>query len=192
MDDMDAAKSGTKPYRLGAFIDGHGWVEHKYGRVWQRKEDRLVAAPDDAQVELILKLAADLQEPFRVLYVLLVPRDDSQDEGRFELMEPLTRNELTSFARRYRELFENDGRHHLWVASAHDDATIVYDQHNVLYLYGPLTRFEKVLLDEGLSEGEVIFPSPHSHHYHEELDPLVDDMLERYEWQWYPLDTRSD
>jgi hypothetical protein len=192
MDDMDAAKSGTRPYRLGAFIDGVGWVEHKYGRVWAREENRLVAAPDEDQIDLILKLTADLREPFRVLYVLLVPRDDSQDEGRFELTEPLTRDELAAFVRRYRELFENDGRHHLWIASPFEEATVVYDQHNVLYLYGPLARFERVLEDAGLSEGEVIFPSPHSHHYHEELDGLVDDMLERYEWHWFPLDTRTD
>lgn len=189
---MDAAKSGTRPYRLGAFLDGAGWTEYQYGRVWKREESRLVAAPDKGQVDLILRLADELQEPFRVLYVLLVPRDDGQDEGRFELAEPLGRAELRSFLRRYRELFEHDGRHHLWVASPVDDATVVYDQHNVLYLYGPLLRFENVLKEQGLSEGEVLLPSPHSHHYHEELDSEVDDMLTRYEWQWYPLDTRTD
>lgn len=64
----------------------------------------------------------------------------------------------------------------------------MYDQHNVLYLYGPLPQFEKSLNEAGLREGQVVFPSPHSHHYHEELDPLVDDMLGRYEWQRHPLD----
>jgi hypothetical protein len=188
---MDA-KSRTKPYRFGAFVDGVGWIEHQYGRVWERQEDRLVVAPDTGQVDLILDLAAEIQEPYRLLYVLLVPRDDGQDEGRFELNEPLDWRELGSFLHRYRELFENDGRHHLRISSPAEDATIVYDQHNVLYLYGAGARFERVLAGAGLSEGAVVFPSPHSHHYHEEHDSIVDDMLARYEWQWYPLDTRVE
>jgi hypothetical protein len=189
---MDAAKSGTRPYRLGAFVDGVGWVEHKYGSVWQRLEDRLVAAPDGGQIELILRLVDELDEPFRILYVLLVSRDEEQDEGRFELMQTLNREELASFLHRYRELFENDGRHHLWIAAGDAPASIVYDQHNVLYLYGPLERFGAVLNDAGLTAADVHFPSPHSHHYHKEMDSMLDDMLERFEWQWYPLDTRTD
>ena len=189
---MDAAKSGTRPYRLGAFVDGVGWIEHKYGRVWQQEPTRLIAAPDKDQIALTLNLVEGLQEPFRVLYVLLVPRDDQKDEGRFEMMQLLSREELSAFLLRYRELFENDGRHHLWVTASDDDASIVYDQHNVLFLYGPSERFTKVLNAAGLAEGEVVYPSPHSHHYHAENDAALDDMLERYEWQWYPLDTRTD
>lgn len=194
---MDGAKSGIKPYRLGAFVDGRGWVEHRYGRVWERKasetgKPRIVAAPDDRQIDLILDLARLLQPPLRILYVLLVPRDDGQDEGRFEMTRALDYSELEAFLRRYRELFECDGRHHLWIASPDLDATIVYDQHNVLYLYGDLDAYASRLNDWGLREGQVEFPSPHSHHYHAELDDTVDEMLHRYEWRWFPLDARTD
>ncbi len=183
---MDAAKSGTRPYRLGAFVDGVGWVEHTYGRVYEKLEDRIVAAPDRDQVSLILKLAEESRGPFQILYFLLVPRDEEQDEGRFELTEALEIEDLSSFLLRYRELFENDGRHHLWIKSSEDQTKIVYDQHNVLYIYGRATHVESVLREAGLSEGTVVFPSPHSHHYHAEHDHMLEDMLERYEWHWYP------
>ena len=181
---MDAARSGTRPYRLGAFVDSVGWVEHTYGRVWQHLDNRLLAAPDHGHIELIRSLIALLDGPFNVAYSLLVPRDDSKDEGRFELVAPLTTEELSTFLGRYRELFEDDGRHDLLITGQNGE--ILYDQHNVMYLSGPIDRFEPVLNKAGLREAEVAFPSPHSHHYHEELDSLLDDMLERFEWKWYP------
>lgn len=189
---MDVANSGTRPYRLGAFVDGLGWIEHRYGRVWKREPGRIVAAPDHGQVELMARLSAEIEPPFKVLYVLLVPRDDGQDEGRYELVEEFSREQLLRFLNRYQPLFEGDGRHHVWLASPVGDASIVYDQHNVLYLYGPLDRFARVLDEFGLEEREFSFPSPHSHHYHEELDVLLEDMLNRHEWKWFPLDTRTD
>jgi len=184
---MDAAKSGTKPYRLGAFVDGVGWVEHEYGRVWERQPDRLAAAPDTGHIGLILALSDELQEPFQVRYELLVPRDEAEDEGSFELDSPMSRADLQAFLRRYRQLFEEDGRHHLHITAPADGGEIVYDQHNVLYLSGPLDRFEAVLRDAGLQAGTLRFPSPHSHHYHQELDAMLDDMLEHYAWTTGPI-----
>ncbi|MFI5386477.1 MAG: hypothetical protein ACHQ50_10200 [Fimbriimonadales bacterium] len=181
---MDVVNSGTRPIRLGAFVDGVGWVEHEYGRVWQREDNRLVAAPDQGQIDLILKLAKEVQGPFQLSYVLLVPRDEGEDEGRFDLAEPLSFDALRVFLRRFRKLFEEDGRHHLTITST-CRASIVYDQHNVLYLSGPLDLFVRVLGEAGLHEGEVRFPSPHSHHYHDELDSMLDDLLEDYEWRCY-------
>jgi hypothetical protein len=184
---MDATRCGTRPYRLGAFLDGLGWVEYQYGNVWAREDNRLIAAPDGNQVDLILKLAEAMEEPFQVAYILLVPREDGQDEGRFELTAPLTYDALAAFLWRYRKLFEEDGRHHLHISSDLSGSSIVYDQHNVLYLYGQTDRAVGVLNGSGLSEGQVDFPSPHSHHYHGEMDSLLDDMLERYDWKCYPL-----
>ena len=184
---MDAAKCGTRPYRLGAFLDGQGWVEYQYPHVWSRIDGKLLAAPKGNHVDLILRLAEGLEGPFDVSYMLLVPRDEDKDEGHFALTAPVSFEVLQAFMWRYRKLFEEDGRHHLHIGSVGTGAKIVYDQHNVLYLHGEPDRFIPALNQAGLSEGEVEFPSPHSHHYHEELDPLLDDMLERYEWHWYPL-----
>ncbi|HTQ11476.1 MAG TPA: hypothetical protein VMI31_15535 [Fimbriimonadaceae bacterium] len=184
---MDAAKSGTRPYRLGAFVDGVGWVEHEYGRVWERQPDRLAVAPDVGHVSLILALTDQLAEPFDIRYELLVPRDECEEEGAFVLREPLNRTDLHEFMRRYRALFEEDGRHHLYVSSR--EGEIIYDQHNVLYMAGPLDRFEAVLRDAGLREGRLQFPSPHSHHYHQELDAMLDEMLEAYDWRPGALST---
>src|ERR1700759_271317 len=101
---MDTAHLGTRPYRLGAFLDGTGWVEHVYGRVWERQPDRLAVAPDHSQIDLILRLASTMPEPFQIAYVLLVPREHQQNEGRFELREPLNFQGLSDILHRYREL----------------------------------------------------------------------------------------
>ena|SRR5579862_2408019 len=189
---MDAAKSGTRPYRLGAFVDGVGWVEHEYGRVWERQPERLAIAPDTGHVSLLLSFSDELEEPFHIEYFLLVPRSEEDEEGCFELASPLSRTDLQVFLRRYRQLFEEDGRHHLQVSAPASDATILYDQHNVIYASGPLQRFERVLGESDIPEGVLEFPSPHSHHYHEELDVMLDDMFERYEWRRHPLDVGID
>jgi hypothetical protein len=62
-----------------------------------------------------------------------------------------------------------DARHDFWSRSHDDDATIVLDRHNIIHVYGPLTRFEATLLRIGATtRGLPRIPDPHVHHYHQE------------------------
>jgi hypothetical protein len=67
------------------------------------------------------------------------------------------------------------------------ESTLVYDQHNVIYAYGPLNRFEEVLRKQGFKTGAVRFPSPHAHNYNPENDEEETRVLEYCEWLPTPL-----
>ncbi len=178
----------SKPHKLGAFVEGAGWVEHQYTGVFERETGWLVVAPDRGHIDLLLNLAGSLAPPFTLQYVLLVPQ--SREDGRYELTKPLAIHDLLELFARYREFFEEDGRHHLRVSAS--GVTLVYDQHNVLYLFGEIDRFADLLTSHGFTEGEVVLPSPHTHHYHEKYDVLVEDLMTRYEWKRSPLVAGQD
>ncbi len=75
-------------------------------------------------------------EPFCILYVLTIPRSEERP-GRYE-SAPVSREEARQFLSRFREFFENDARHHIWIKSIDGPDLLVYDKHNVIYAYGPL------------------------------------------------------
>ncbi len=128
-----------------------------------------------------------MKEPFGVLYMLVVPRDETPP-GRFQSPELLSREQCLSFLHDFREFLEQDGRHNLWVAAADQSSLIVYDRHNVLYAYGPLAKFEEILRGNGFTENkEVRFPSPHTHHYHAVFDGQGTQLLTYWDWKVSPL-----
>lgn len=81
--------------------------------------DRLEIGVSNGQVDLIQVLATHLEPPFSLLYVLMVPRT-GQEEGRYQLSPLLESEELSTFFDRYRTVFEQDGRHAVWVQSQSD------------------------------------------------------------------------
>jgi len=137
------------------------------------------------------KLARVLPEPFGILYVLLVSRRDNE-AGHYQCPSPCKREEMESFLQEFKGYFESDGRHHIWVASVPASATLVYDQHDVIYAYGPLTRFKKILQGEGLKESPIRFPAPHSHNYYPEYDWQEQKVLDYWDWRKSPLTADDD
>jgi hypothetical protein len=169
---------------------GSDFVPYSYANAWAVEKtngaDRLVIAPSSDHVELMTKLAGVLPEPFGILYVLLVSRRDN-DLGRYQCSSPCNREEVESFLREFKEYFESDGRHHIWVASIPSSATLVYDQHDVIYAYGPLAQFKKVLDGEGLRESPISFPAPHAHNYNPQFDEQEQRVLNYWDWRKSPL-----
>jgi hypothetical protein len=132
-----------------------------------------------------------LPEPFGILYVLLTPRKENQP-GRYQSPRPCSRDEMESFLLEFREFFESDGRHHVWVMSLPESSTLVYDQHNVIFAYGPLQEFTEVLKASGFQEGTVSFPSPHAHNYNAENDDTEERLLNHWAWIQTPLQPGDD
>lgn len=176
-----------EPYKFGTLEEGVPFV---YPNVWKQGKttgpDRLVIASASGQIDLIRKLTAVLPEPFGILYVLLVPRSGGE-EGRYQSPKPFTRDELEAFLTQFQEFFERDARHNLWIRSLPASSTLVYDNHNVTYAYGQLKDFKSVLAQQGLQEGEVHFPDPHSHNYNVEFDQAERDVMSYSEWLHSPL-----
>jgi hypothetical protein len=148
---------------------------------------RLVIAPSANHVSILIDLLQVMSEPFGVLYVLVVPRGGSEP-GRYQTTNPVSREQAEKFLKRFREYFENDGRHSIWLASMSDSDQLVYDRHNIIYAYGRLPEFEDVLSGRGLANVEFVrFPSPHTHNYHAAFDQDERDVLCHWDWSRSPL-----
>lgn len=172
-------------------------IPHDYGDVYFQQPCgegfRLVIGPSRDQVDLLAELVGELQgNPWYVLYVLLVPRRGNRQPGRYESEPFESHAALASFLQSFRCFFESDGRHHVWAGSAANDGLLVYDQHNVIFAYGPLDRFERVLVSRGYREAEFWFPSPHSHAFLPENDAEEERLMAEIEWQSYPLQSGDE
>ncbi len=186
----------SRPEHDGLFKLGlgeGGAVPFAASHAWRVEDDphappRLVAAPDRDQVGLLIELARTLPAPFHVIYVALATRG-LRPTGRYLSMAPLGREALEGFLSRYRPFLERDGRHHLWIGCADEPSTLVYDQHQLLLLYGRLEAYAPVLRAAGMGEGPVPpTPEPHRHLVHQPFDAVENDLLGSRGWTWNPLE----
>ncbi|MGO4449631.1 hypothetical protein AB4Y96_11935 [Phyllobacterium sp. TAF24] len=149
--------------------------------------DRLVIAPNENQIDILLLLAGLWDEGYFLLYILLVPRLSKREQGRYQSSGPLSFKEAEDFCTAFKPFLETDGRHHFWIGSANGNGTLVYDQHNVIYAYGDTARYIEFLKQIGFKEDSVRIPVPHSHYYHAQNDKFEDELMEYWEWKWSPL-----
>jgi len=177
-------------FKFGSVLPSGEVVEHRYSSCWEVEKttgpERLVIAPTSGYIPLLVDLMRRLPEPFGILYVLTVSRCD-QEVGRYQSPYPTDREETAGFLKTYREYFERDGRHHVWVMSLPAEATLVYDNHNVIYAYGPLADFQTSLEVSGLERGDVRFPVPHHHLYNAEFDGYERSIIKHWDWVTFPL-----
>jgi len=177
-------------YKFGAIPNGEE-VEFEYSDAWATEAlaaiNRLAIAPRQAQVELIQDLVTLMSAPFFVLYVLAVPRGGSEP-GRYQSTSPQSSQGIEEFLGEFMPYLQLDGRHELWVKSAHSSDQLVYDRHNVIYAYGDLSKFEVRLKERGLSRVDAIqTPSPHVHYYHTVFDAEEVRILNYWPWIKSPL-----
>jgi hypothetical protein len=178
-------------FKLGV-PSGEGFVAHPQSHAFRVEDDpsappRILAAPDRDQVGLLIELARALPEPFHVVYVLLSMRC-LRPPGRYQTTRPVGRAELEAFLARFRDFLEQDGRHHLWIGSAAEPSTLVYDHHDLLYLYGRLDAYQAVLRAAGMGEGPVVLPAEHRHEAHDALDAEEQALMGALAWTWNPLE----
>jgi hypothetical protein len=100
----------------------------------------------------------------------------------------LTRDELVDFGAKFGSYFDRDGRHHVWLLSPSEQATLVYDRHNVIFAYGPQDKYVKTLRDMGYAEADSLdLPFPHQHRFHAELDSFERELTALPGWHYTPL-----
>ncbi len=71
--------------------------------------------------------------------------------------------------------------------SAKTKQLIVYDQHNIIYLYDDIQKMSKFLKTKGLNEGKISFPFPHVHYYNQVNDMYEENLLRHWNWLKTPL-----
>ncbi|WP_035357289.1 hypothetical protein [Edaphobacter aggregans] len=180
----------TTEYKFGnPEPEDREWV---YGNLWAAEETtgggrRLVIAPSRGQTDILAALLKDMTGPFWVLYVLVVPRGRGEP-GRYQSPEPQAESNVRTFLNDFSGFLEKDGRHNVWIASESGAEMLIYDRHNAIYAYGPLNAWRPALSANGFSEvPDIRFPSPHSHHYHQSLDPEEDRLFNYWDWHHTPL-----
>src|ERR1700722_5521610 len=141
------------------FFDGEEDAPYDYGNRFFEQSmsqgSRLVVGPSEGHVQLMLSLAAEIDRElksgeFYILFVLLLSRLGRHEPGRYQSNLFQSLEQLAEFMWSFQEFFESDGRHHVWIG--HRQGTVVYDQHDVLFVYGPIERLRSLLLDLGFSE----------------------------------------
>lgn len=152
-----------------------------YPNVWATEETtgppRLAIAPGGDHVKLLLRLMEAMPGPLWAMYVLAVPRGESV-AGRYETEDIQPRDAVEQFLREFTAIFEGDARHDLWIGTESDSAMLVYDRHNLIYAYGPLDDFGRILTEAGLKKAASIeIPFPHVHYYNDRFDADSDRLL---------------
>jgi hypothetical protein len=184
----DYRQSGD--FKLGRHEPGIGMVEHRYDDVCERRtilgREALVLAPATGHIDLLLRLARELKGPFRLTYVLLVPFGEFA-EGRYEFEDLLDYEALERLLTLHRGFFEGDARHHLQIGTESDMPSLVYDQHDLIYAFGPVARWEQIAKEHGLRPGSPEMPIPHSHHTRREFDLEAESLLSSNRWRREPL-----
>lgn len=157
-----------------------------YGRIYATEGGRLKIGADRDQTDLLLNLIDGIEPPYFVLYVLLVSRI-GKELGRYQSPLFESKEELKMFLTEYKTFLETDGRHHVWIGTCDNSGLLVYDQHNVIFAYGPLDEYASYLEDNGFSEQSFSFPAPHIHNYHKENDEYEEKITNHFDWQIFPL-----
>ena len=153
---------------------------------------RVKAAIPREQIPQILQIARAWKETsFGILYVLKSPRLD-HEPARYQSASPCDFEELRVFLFSFQNYFEQDARHELWVIGISSGKQVVYDEHNLLYIYGMDEECKKLFAREGLAEGAISIPAAHSHNFHSELDSFEDKIFKYWEWVKYPLEPADE
>lgn len=152
--------------------------------------ERIKVAPRINQVDLILDFLKNFESPYMCLYVLLVSRVGN-DLGRYQCSYPLSYSELSEFLAKYKDYFETDGRHHIWFGSAKTKQLLIYDQHNVIFIYDDISTTTKNLNEKGFVEEKVEFPVPHTHMYNFQNDVYETEIMKYWEWRKFPLEEQD-
>ncbi len=162
-----------------------------YSKNVQSNWSSIIAAPNDQQIPLLLNILKNWDGPFGILYVLVASRC-GRTGARYQ--SDITRNyeELELFLYTYQEYFERDGRHHLWIIDVESNNRIIYDNHDLIHVYGDNDHAESCCLDHGLSQNKIIIPTPHSHNYNSQYDSVEDELFKEFSWSEFPLVPEHD
>jgi hypothetical protein len=122
---------------------------------------------------LFRSLSTALVEPLYILVALLVPRATGEG-GRYESVVK-DHTEVAAFLDEFETFFSTDPRAQVWVGQSDGGALLVFDEHDLIYAYGALDRFERVLTKQAVPRGRPTIPAPHVHPF----DPRNDEYERR-------------
>lgn len=142
--------------------------------------ERFFATAGPTPIDDLLRLVRGLEAEVWILIVLTVEYS-GREPGRYASpMIPWP--DVEQSLMKYAPLLENDGRMCLWVCEATQAWKVIYDRHELFYIYGNADWFRDRLQLQGFSEGEVKLFGPHYHSYLREYDAMADELLNRWDF----------
>ena len=179
--------------KFGSYQDGNE-TEHAYRNAAERIRYRdgtecLLVTSEGSLTDLMKELGRCLPGDWYFLYVLLITHTEDQP-GRYQSPPIECYDGVSALLDQYKPFLDGDGRHHLWLGSTTGAGTIVYDNHNRLFCYGPLAALLERL--RSFSAGTISIPTPHTHHYQAEFAERQRALLREWEWRWFPLQDDDD
>ncbi|MEM5767888.1 MAG: hypothetical protein AAGU32_06320 [Bacillota bacterium] len=142
--------------------------------------ERIVIGLAQGHINTVLDLTAVLNEPFYMLYILHTPRTGNKP-GRYQ-SQAVTYDNISMLLKRFKNFFENDARHDLWIHSPKTNTTIIYDRHNLIYLYGFTDEQVHIIEKKSLKKESINIPCPHVHCYNSEYDIFESELVNEYQW----------
>lgn len=175
-------------FKLG-FYTNDELQEYYYSNIYNVEQNsnykRLVIGLNKRHIDTILDFTSVLSEPFYLLYVLHTPRTGNES-GRYQ-SGAFAFEEISKLLNQFKNFFENDARHDMWIHSPKTNTTIVYDRHNCIYLYGFTKEHMHIIEKKDLKKEPVNIPIPHVHNYNTEYDSAESKFLNEYQWNITPL-----
>lgn len=158
--------------------------EHYYSDIYNAEQkssyERIIIGLERNQIDIVLDLAAVLNGPLYILYILHTPSTDNEP-GRYQ-SKALAYDGVRTLLNRFKKFFENDARHDIWIHSSETNTTIVYDRHNLIYLYGFSDEHVFIIEKKGLHKESFITPCHHVHRYNSEYDIFESQLINEYQW----------
>ncbi len=145
---------------------------------------RLLVAPRQP-LDFVSKVLSVYGERFRLVYLLVTP-PDGYKFSRYEI-EQITLNDVQSLLLEFGEFLGRDARHHVWLHALDGGGTIIWDEHDWVYLYGHLNSATQFLETEGFTEGKPEIPFPHLHNEDPEQTPEMERLLAALPWVQTPV-----
>ncbi len=171
--DSTSALSDPKPYRLG----------NHFSRVNVGERNRIEIRTLGSPVALLREFVETWSPPYTLLYILVTPQNEQRD-GRYQFEPFESFDTFDDFLIEYWDFFEQDGRHHIWVFAPESDALVVYDRHEILYVYGDEKNVLSKLRQKDFDEREIKIPVPHAHHYSHSFYDVSCALFESRRWIW--------
>lgn len=176
-------------YKLEHYVDG-AWIEHSHPKLFDRHKissgtERICAGVPSRDYSVFPRLVNCLKAPFFLLYVLHTSRGEGEI-GRYQSPE-LSADQLEQFLAKYKSLLAQDSRFDIWVYSPQEEATIVWDRHNMLFAYGVVDVVERELIKMEFERGSISMDFDHIHCYRSACDNMARQLLGEFQWRFSPL-----
>lgn len=152
-------------------------------------QQRLILATNEDRIDVFKSLLDFYPGPFVITVVVQSPHGAIKKAGRYYSEWDRTRTQIDYFLDYFHDYISFCGLIHVWVTCQGTDGIVVYDQHDVFYVYGKPLEIANMFLDKGYSEGIPPIEFAHAHKTRDDIRPGTVELMKYGKWTCHPLDT---